>query len=100
MNKLKNEQEIKLILSVIINNYCAELNDSYGESWEDVEAEFTNELYKTLADEIASAGEVERNKVKEYLKEHSITARITIPDTYVVNAEELMEKLKNEPTRI
>jgi len=49
-NKLTKEQEIRLILAVIINNYCTELNDNYGDHWEDIEPQFINELYKTLAD--------------------------------------------------
>jgi len=59
-NKLNNEQEVKLILSVIVDNYCNEFNDDYGECWEAVELQFINELYKIIA--------AEMNKVREETK--------------------------------
>ena len=56
-NKLNNEQEVKLILSVIVDNYCNEFNDDYGECWEAVELQFINELYKIIAAEVDKARE-------------------------------------------
>ena len=81
-NKLTKEEEIKLILAVIINDYCTELNDNYGDHWEDIEPQFINELYKTLADEIARA-RVERVRgfsdyiVSELIKMPFINVKIT-----------------------
>ena len=59
---------------------------------EEVEIWFERKLRDIQAEAVAE----ERNKIKKYLKKHSITARITIPDTYVVDAEKLMEKLNKK----
>ena len=93
-NKLSKEQRIKSFTQRIIKfaREQIELGRNYGWS----EDTIAKDLQFLIDYEITRAREDERNKVKEYLKEHSITARITIPDTYVVDAEKLMEKLNKK----
>ena len=92
-NKLTKEQEIKFILSVIINNYCAELSDSYGETWEDVEPQFINKLYKIVADEIASAKE---EVLLGFIKWEFIDDGDTSRTDMLKEAKQYLEKLNND----
>ena len=93
-NKLKNEQEIKLILSVIINNYCTGFNDNYGESWEDVEPQFINELYKTVADEIASAREDSARGFLDYMNDKELWNSHWDKVEIISRVEDYVKKLK------
>ena len=96
-NKLTKEQEIRLILSVIINDYCIELNDQYGENWEDIEPQFVNELYKTVADEIARERARITDKVLDWRRGmHMICRDVDAYEKANVQIEKVINGLNNE----